>query len=199
MQKNRGQVDLSQRLFIELGTSLYLESENKKESASGKLIGMKVGEYLIVEVSGSESGDRIFKNQGSVKIKYLNIEDIFFFKSKVLLKLDFPDELIFFEYPDSVKSCNIRKHTRVDCFINAEMVSEELNVPGVITNISPRGCRFDIIDKKISKDLYNYNVAISIIYGKGETLLLNGNVRSVHVNNPSAKDRGACKVTCKPG
>ncbi len=44
-KKNIHNIDFSQRLFIELGTSLLIENSEKKKSLSGKLVGMKVGDY----------------------------------------------------------------------------------------------------------------------------------------------------------
>ena len=41
----------SQRLFIELGTTLQMEPEDPDRAVSGELLGMQVGKYLIVRMS----------------------------------------------------------------------------------------------------------------------------------------------------
>jgi len=43
-------INKSQRLFIELGTSLRLESGDSGKMDSCELIGMQVGQYLIVRL-----------------------------------------------------------------------------------------------------------------------------------------------------
>lgn len=74
-RKDGQQFDLSQRLFIELGTSLLIETREEAHSFAGKLVGMKVGRYLIVEISGTKSEITALLKDDSVMVKYVNLEE----------------------------------------------------------------------------------------------------------------------------
>ncbi len=174
-------IDLSQRLFIELGTSLFIETKDKINSISGKLVGMKVGKYLIVDISNVESDTLIFEKGDITHIKYVNLEDIFNFSSEVLTLLNEPDNLIFLKYPELFESCNIRSHRRVDCFLPIHAKMDEIGSSGVVTNISPRGCRCVIDHFHSLKNINDQNIEIHFSYGDMDTLLIEGNVRSSQV------------------
>jgi c-di-GMP-binding flagellar brake protein YcgR len=138
IDKNQHPIDLSQRLFIELGTPLLIETG--KIALSGKLIGMKVGAYIIVDICGVDAEAISLSQEENVQVRYVNQDDIFCFSSRILTIFDQPDNLMFLHYPDKVESCNIRKYKRIDCFLQVHVKSAGRKDAAVITNISANGC-----------------------------------------------------------
>jgi c-di-GMP-binding flagellar brake protein YcgR len=183
----KSHIDLSQRLFVELGTSLLMETHEKVNSLSGKLIGMKVGSYLIVEVSGVKSDSLTLSKGEQVQIKYANQDDIFSFSSIVLRILNQPDNLFFLQYPDKVKSCNIRSHKRVDCFLPIHGKTHDRQYPGIITNISAKGCLCMIDHFKSWENINGQEIELIFSYGDLETLSINGEIRSTQIQGQQIK------------
>ena len=183
----KNQIDLSQRLFVELGTSLRLETSEKTKSLSGKLIGMKVGSYLIIEISGDKSDSLSLSKEERVQVTYINQDDIFTFSSIVLRMLNDPDNLVFLQYPDMVKSCNIRSHKRVECFLPINTKTLDRQDPGIITNISARGC-LCMIDYFLSwKNINGQEIKLIFSHGDLETLSITGEVRSAQIQGQQIK------------
>nr|NJM04770.1 flagellar brake protein [Desulfobacula sp.] len=74
---NHHPIDFSRRLFIELGTALLIETG--KKALSSKLIGMKVGAYLIVDVPGADPDMAALSTEDKIRVRYVNQDDIFRF------------------------------------------------------------------------------------------------------------------------
>ncbi len=180
-KKDLQRIDLSQRLFIELGTPLSIETHQKKNALSGKLVGMKVGKYLIVDISGVKSDTIVLVEKDLIQVKYVNLEDIFSFSSRVLTVLNQPDNLVFLKYPDMVESCNIRSHKRVECFLPIHTKIGGQNVSGVITNISQRGCLCTIDHFTSMGNINDQLITLFFPYGDLETLSISGDVRSTQM------------------
>jgi len=181
IKKQPHRIDLSQRLFIELGTSLHIETKDKIKSVSGKLVGMKVGKYLIVDISSIKSDTNLFEIDDLIRIKYINIEDIFNFSSKILTVLKKPDNLIFLQYPQMVKSCNIRNQKRVDCFLPIHSKIDGAITSVIVTNISLRGCRCLIDQFHSLTNINGQTIEMNFSYGDLDTLQIEGNIRSSQI------------------
>jgi len=186
-KKDPYQIDLSQRLFIELGTSILIETPEKTNALYGKLVGMKVGNYLIVDISGIKSDTVPLLEGDPVLVKYVNLEDIFNFSSRVLKVLDQPDNLVFLEYPDRVESGNIRDYQRVDCFLPIHAKTGDLNLPGITVNISAEGCLCMVEHFQSWKDIISREIELLFSYGDFETLSIIGEVRSTKIHGSKIK------------
>lgn len=182
---NHHPIDFSQRLFIELGTALLLETGEK--ALSSKLIGMKVGAYLIVDVSGAEPDTAFLTTKETIQVRYVNQDDIFRFPSRVLMTLDQPDHLVFLHYPDKVESCNVRSHKRVDCFMQIHVKSNGRRDPAVITNISAKGCLCSMDRFPSWEKISGRKVELLFPYGDSELLTLPGEVKSTQIQGPQIK------------
>jgi c-di-GMP-binding flagellar brake protein YcgR len=182
---NHQPIDFSQRLFIELGTALLIETG--KKALSSKLIGMKVGAYLIVDVSGAESDTAALSTEEMIQVRYVNQDDIFRFSSRILMTLGQPDHLIFLHYPDKVESCNVRSHKRVDCFMQIHVKSEGRRDPAVITNISAKGCLCSMDRFPSWENISGRKVELLFPYGDSELLTLPGEVKSTQIQGTQIK------------
>lgn len=182
---NHHPIDFSQRLFIELGTALLLETGEK--ALSSKLIGMKVGAYLIVDVSGAEPDTASLTTKETIQVRYVNQDDIFRFSSRILMTLDHPDHLVFLHYPDKVESCNVRSHKRVDCFMQIHVKSDGRRDPAVITNISAKGCLCSMDRFPSWEKISGRKVELLFPYGDSELLTLPGEVKSTQIQGTQIK------------
>lgn len=181
VKKNQQGIDLSQRLFIELGTPLRIEVRKKTEFLSSKLIGMKVGAYLIVNLPGVDSQPVALEKDEPVQVKYISQDDIFSFSSRVLMVLDAPDNLVFLQYPDRVESCNIRTHSRVECFLPIHVRTDDHQDAGVITNISAKGCMCMVDYFRSWENISGKGIELLLSYANSDTLVIPGQIRSVQV------------------
>ena len=86
-----------------------------------------------------------------------------------------------------VESCNIRSHRRVDCFLPITAGIGNCRVPGVITNISPRGCLCTLDDSKIWENSNGHKIDLLLSYGDMETLAIAGDIRSTQTQDSQMK------------
>lgn len=175
----RPAANISQRLFVELGTSLLLESMQLSEAVSGELIGMKVGHYLIVRVPESVMQRKPPGEGTDFSVKYSCGGGIFGFTSQLIRVLDRPDYLLFLDYPESVRSIDIRSQSRVDCFLPVTVDPADRRLPGVVTNINHHGC-LCIVEEASGQALSpGQTLTLLFHYGEIEALPVPGTVRSI--------------------
>ncbi len=169
----------SQRLFIELGTSLLLEPDGQENKISCELIGMQVGEYLIVRLAA----DHIMFNSGNkdtvLTVKYLCSGDVFGFRSRPIRSIDDPDSLLFLEYPDMVDSCNVRGNERVDCFLPVQVVIGETTIDATVVNMNIDGCLCIIDSYEGLSSLVQEQITINFPYAGSNLLAVAGEIRSI--------------------
>ncbi|MCF6248274.1 MAG: PilZ domain-containing protein, partial [Desulfobacula sp.] len=138
-------------------------------------------------ISGAKSDTISLVEQVMVRVKYVNLEDIFNFSSIVITILDQPDHLVFLQYPDMVESCNIRSHKRVECFLPIHATIGDQHISGVVTNISPKGCLCTIDHFKSWENNNVQHIHLFFPYGDLETLSITGDVRSTQIQGSRIK------------
>lgn len=89
--KNPSDINQSQRLFIELGTPLFLEPEDLGCSVVSQLIGMRMEKYLIVNLSDNDWTKSRLKNGDSLLVKYVCSGNVFGFDTQVIAIVEEPD------------------------------------------------------------------------------------------------------------
>ncbi|RLB89215.1 MAG: hypothetical protein DRH26_12040 [Deltaproteobacteria bacterium] len=178
MIKKTGYFNRSQRLFIELGTSLLLEPEDPDRGVASELIGMQVGKYLIVQIADQNRGNNRLMDGEHLKVKYILSDDVFCFNSHIIRTLQDPDDLLFLEYPKEVESCNIRAQKRVDCFLPIQIYLEETYLKGTIFNINEKGCLCTIDNSPLLDGSRTNLVHLELAYGQFESLSIKGEIRN---------------------
>lgn len=189
MIKLANNINQSQRLFIELGTALLLEPETRERAVSSQLIGMRVGNYLIVNLTENNWNRSRFKAGETLTAKYILSDDVFGFETRIVRAMEDPDYLLFLDYPDEVKSCNIRSERRVECFLPVNITLGDESLQGIITNINRSGCLCKVDDcpgdtcpgfeQGIIKKM-----TLEMPYGQFDTLTIHAAIRSVRVKDP---------------
>ena len=173
-------INKSQRLFIELGTSLGLECGTTPGTAiSSELIGMRVGSYLIVRLSRSSPDIGTPGSDEKLLVKYLGSGEVFGFTTRVILRLDQPDRLLFLEYPETVNSFNVRAHERTECFLPVEVSLGGATFRGMVTNINFQGC-LCIMDNYSAPDPSEEEaIEVHFPLDSNTPLSLRGEIRSI--------------------
>jgi hypothetical protein len=206
--KNPSDINQSQRLFIELGTSLLLEPMllesidldptdldpidlepmHLGRSVTGQLIGMRVGKYLIVHLSDNNWTKSLLKGGDHLQVKYVCSDDVFGFDTQVMTIVEEPDRLLFLDYPDEVESCNIRSRKRVECYICVEMVLEDGTArKGVVLNINDNGCLCMVDGLRFEDVSRNSQVSLRFPYAQFDTLFTMAVVKSIGSDNGKLK------------
>ncbi|MFH1154664.1 MAG: PilZ domain-containing protein [Pseudomonadota bacterium] len=183
--KNTLDMNRSQRLFIELGTPLLLESMEPGRSVSGELVGMRVGSYLIVQVSDMVWATNPDDCNAVLKVKYICSGDVFGFTTRILHTTEQPDRLVFLEYPLEVESCNVRSRLRVDCFLPVRIDLEKKRTTGVVLNINQDGCLCHMDMNGVSEsDVRSITfLSLGFEYANNDTLAIRGQVMSLRPEN----------------
>ncbi|HPA15513.1 MAG TPA: flagellar brake protein [Desulfobacterales bacterium] len=131
------------RLNIELGSQLLIQVEGIEKSFKSNLVGLMPQEFLIIEmpssykISGLQRGKHLFVN-------YLSLGNAYEFDSSILGIISEPFPLLFLSYPEKVQKLDLRKNSRVNCYIPAIANLKKTELKGVISDISRTGCRFII-------------------------------------------------------
>lgn len=134
-------------ILIELGNEVHFEIEKLDRRFKSILIGMKPGEYLIFELPRDAlSGNikSIFFSGNIIIVRYLYDGTVFGFQSKIIDDLSAPRKLLFIEHPKIIARYELRSKKRIDCFLPAKIEIMDKEKQGVLTDISEKGCRYQI-------------------------------------------------------
>jgi len=145
--QNLDHLNMGGAILIELGNEVHFEIEQIDRRFKSILIGMKPGEYLIFELprdAFSGNNKSIFFSGNSIIVRYLHDGTVFGFQSKIIDALSAPRKLLFIEHPKIIARYELRSKKRVDCFLPAKIEIMDKEKQGVLTNISEKGCRYQI-------------------------------------------------------
>lgn len=182
--KNSVDVNHSQRLFIELGTSLHLEPDQADRTTYSEFIGMKVGSYLIVRLSETNWEKSGLKEGDPLRVKYICSDDVFGFNTRVTAMIEAPDRLVFLNYPHEVESCNIRTHHRIECFLPVEAdFGEGVTREAVVVNINKKGGLCRVKGASLDEVHQNNAIVLKFPYADFDTLPVNGQIKSIRRQN----------------
>lgn len=129
-------------LNIELASELLLQFKGIKGFFPSYLIGMKPEVFLIIK-SPTIIADRDLLAEGSsLIVRYAFLGDVCRFNTDVLGSNRNPFKVTFLSYPDVVEKIEFRETQRVHCLFPATLDYGELEIKGMITDISLGGCKF---------------------------------------------------------
>ena len=183
--KNRTKDDFGKRLFLELGTSLQLEIKGLQLSLKSELIGMEVGEFLIVKMFKVDGVKTEQLENSDVVVMYLQKGSILGFRSSVISIVSCPDDLAFIKYPQIIENYNVRTFKRVDCFLPVKLEINHNIVEGAIIDITDNGCCCKVENFTIINEDMIDNIVIYIQYGKSKnSLMIRGKIGNIrHLKN----------------
>ncbi|MCP4268015.1 MAG: flagellar brake protein [Candidatus Brocadiaceae bacterium] len=152
---------------MDIGITFRIEVEGIDESISCILIGIENEKYLIIRIPTQHNLDiasHMFIKGNEIYVKYVYKGTIFGFQSKIIDQIYEPFKLLFIEYPEKIESYDFRGNKRVECYLPAFVIVEEVRIEGCITDISKAGCLFDIKIPELEncKSLIDSNEEINI-------------------------------------
>lgn len=130
---------------LEFGTMLNVQFEGVG-SAKTSIIGIDRDKCLIIRppaLAGIET--KLFKKNQTV-VSYLHEGMIFGFRCTLIGFIKTPFPLLILSYPEAAEQLNLRKHKRLSCLLNGQLLTDKLPVKVVILDISPSGCRLAVPD-----------------------------------------------------
>jgi c-di-GMP-binding flagellar brake protein YcgR len=144
-------------LSIELGNNLLIKVPDMDACIKSSLIGLEPQQYLIVNIPLGSDLENQLKNHKKLNVTYMSLGTTYGFDSDVLGVTKKPAKLLFLSYPDAVIEKDQRETQRVSCHIPATAIIKETRLNGIITDMSPNGCRFVV---RIPAKITPYQVRI---------------------------------------
>lgn len=145
---------------LEFGTLLNIQFEGAG-SAKTSVIGIDRDKCLIIKppaLVGIET--KLFKKNQTV-VRYFHDGTIFGFRCTLIGFIKTPSPLLILSYPDAAEQLNLRKHKRLSCLLNGQLLTDPLAVKIAILDISHSGCRFAVPDPT-GLDMLRYGMGSTI-------------------------------------
>jgi hypothetical protein len=130
--------------LFHLDEMMQIEPMSNKEGLSARLVGLKLGHYLILELSNGEFKTPALEPNDAVWVRYPP-SMVFRFRSKILNLIHEPTALAVIKYPACIEETNFRRSERKKIFLPSEFLYVQKNGnrrswEGYILDISDSGC-----------------------------------------------------------
>ena len=149
VRKKKLKKNQSTHLNIELTSDLFLSIKGVKGIFPSYLIGVKPYAFIIIKTPTIISSENLLLEGTSLVVRYTHLGDVYRFKTSILGENEDPFKVTFLSYPDVVEKIEYRDSPRVSSYIPAALIYKEIEVKGIVTDISVAGCKFrtDSIDQ----------------------------------------------------
>ena len=149
VRKKKLKKNQSTHLNIELSSDLFLSIKGVKGIFPSYLIGVKPDAFVIIKTPTIISSEDLLLEGTSLVVRYTHLGDVYRFNTSILGENEDPFKVTFLSYPDVVEKIEYRDSPRVSSYIPAALIYKEIEVKGIVTDISVAGCKFrtDSIDQ----------------------------------------------------
>ncbi|WP_027721039.1 PilZ domain-containing protein [Maridesulfovibrio zosterae] len=127
------------------GLRVAVELAGLNDKAPSIVIGGDPGKYVIVKDPMVHPTDRALwseylysGNDATVRFIYEGIASGF--ETSIIKLINSPDKLLFLKYPKRIETYNLRRHKRINCFLEAELELSGKKTIAVIEDLSSSGC-----------------------------------------------------------
>jgi len=143
------ELDKSEGIYIDIGTTVYLEIEGVNFSVTSIFIGMLKEEFMIVTLPKRYKSvkNKLFPDNKMV-VKYLYDGSVYAFQTSVIELITSPIRALAIEYPKVVQERELRVVKRNHVVIPGRVEAKKTELSVVINDISNKGCRFKYNDNK---------------------------------------------------
>jgi len=141
-RKKKLKSNQSSRLTIELSSDLILSIKGIKGFFPSYLIGLKPKVYIIIKSPTIISREKLLLKGTSLVVRYNHLGDVYRFNTSILGENEEPFKLTYLSYPDVVEKIEYRESPRVCSYIPASLLYKNIEVKGLVTDISVAGCKF---------------------------------------------------------
>lgn len=131
------------KLLPGLGTNLQFKIEGVVERLNGILVGMIPDTCLIIQGHFASVADKV-PDGTRTTIRYREGDTVYGFNAEFKGIISHPEHLAFITYPEEIETIERRRQRRFKCFLPAEVMIGDEKRPGIIQDISERGCTFVI-------------------------------------------------------
>jgi len=141
-KKKKLKKNQSTHLNIELSSDLFLSIKGIKGIFPSYLIGMKSDAFIIIKTPTIISSENLLSEGTSLVVRYTHLGDVYRFNTSILGESQNPFKVMFLSYPDLVEKIEYRDSPRISSYIPASLIYKEIEVKGIVTDISVAGCKF---------------------------------------------------------
>ncbi len=130
------------RLSLEMGGVLLIQFQGIEDRFKVSFVGMEADDFLIVRTPASPFLKEHLLPGNQVTVRFIHLGNAYGFRSSILSHITNPVPLLFLSYPQQIETLNLRKARRIACLIPGSARLRDEAFQGMITDISPDGCRF---------------------------------------------------------
>ncbi len=141
-RKRKLKKNQSRQLNIDLAADLFLKIKGVKGFFPSYLIGLKPEAFLIIKSPTILSSENLISEGTSLVVRYKHLGDIYRFGATILGTNEEPFKVTYLSYPDVVEKIEYRNSPRINSYIPASLSYKDIEVKGIVTDISVAGCKF---------------------------------------------------------
>ena len=177
---NKDKENLDNILLEALTNRIEMKITALNSSFNTKLIGIDLDKYLVLKLNSIDNNLKEKLNNCKSSVEFIYNDSVLGFHSDIIVTTSVPDELIFLDYPKSIKNCERRSEPRSECFLPAQFEIGDIFIEGPIIDISTNGCCCKLINgTKFDKDKLN-KMTIYLRRSEDEKAIsVTGNVKSI--------------------
>lgn len=133
------------RISLEMGTELQVEFADVSISTYSALVGMESDIYMVIKCPTPYNliKQKLYTGNELI-IKYLFAGTVYAFQSRIVDSISRPFKLLFIEYPKIIEKHELRSYKRAKCFFPTKLIFEQKECPGLVIDISRKGCKCQI-------------------------------------------------------
>ena len=197
-RKRKLKKNQSRQLNIDLAADLFLKIKGVKGFFPSYLIGLKPEAFLIIKSPTILSSEKLISEGTSLVVRYKHLGDIYRFRATILGTNEEPFKVTYLSYPDVIEKIEYRNSPRINSYIPASLSYKDIEVKGIVTDISVAGCKFrtnsieqleELLNKKEGDVTLNFPVL-----GLDGVREFRGRIKKVTFDNDLALGIGFQKV-----
>jgi c-di-GMP-binding flagellar brake protein YcgR len=158
-------LNVGKSFLLPIGTRLQMDIGGIDIKLESYVVGLLPDDAIIIKhpFTGSlgSIAHKLFKGN-KVTVRYIHGGSVFAFQSELLGSTSEPFRLIFIAYPSLIARHRLRKNSRVQCYLPAQLFLHNKNdagiIPdvangGIVSDLSIQGCCFGMIKSSGSQTL----------------------------------------------
>ena len=142
VKKKKLKKNQSTHLNIELSSDLFLSIKGVNGIFPSYLIGVKPDAFIIIKTPTIISSEDLLLEGTSLVVRYTHLGDVYRFNTSILGENEDPFKMTFLSYPDLIEKIEHRASPRIRSYIPAALIYKEIEVKGIVTDISVARCKF---------------------------------------------------------
>lgn len=127
------------------GLRVAIELGGLNEKAPSIVIGGEPSKYILLKEPMVHPRDKAIWSEylypgNDATVRYIFDGVASGFKTSIIKLINSPDKILFLKYPKLVETYNLRRHKRINCFLEAEILIGEQKTLAIVEDLSTSGC-----------------------------------------------------------